>query len=97
MRKPEPASDQTAVAENVAHLLRARVGCDIEILRMHTEQQITHSTTDKIGLETGVFQPVKNLQRVIADLGAGDSVLGPGEAMGSSVSRVVQSGHSSCL
>ena len=50
VRKVEAASDQPAVAEQLADLLGVRVGRDVEVLRAQAEQQVTHRTADQEGL-----------------------------------------------
>ena len=44
----ETPANRTRIPENLSYLLRSRVGSNIEIFRVSTQQQITHSTTDQI-------------------------------------------------
>ena len=49
----EASPDETAVAEHLAHLLRARVRGDVEVLGLTPKQQVAHPATDQVGLITG--------------------------------------------
>ena len=43
VREVEAPADQPAVAEQLADLLRVRVGRDVEVLGMQPEQQVAHA------------------------------------------------------
>ncbi len=68
VRKSKAAADQTAVAEQAAHLLGRRVGRDVEILRVAAEQEIAHCAADQKRLITGLVQPVQHAQRAVGDV-----------------------------
>ncbi len=77
VRQTEPAADQAAVAEQLAHLLRSRVGGDVEVLGLAPEQQVAHRPADQQRAEAGFVQSVEHAQGGLADVTAGDAVLVP--------------------
>src|SRR5690606_28931365 len=52
----EPAPDQARAPEELADLLRRRVGGDIEILRSQAEQRVANTAADDVGLEARLVQ-----------------------------------------
>ncbi len=60
VRKPKSTPDQSAIREQCPHLVRTRIGGDIEILGMQAQQRIPNATTNKKGLVTGFVQPVED-------------------------------------
>src|SRR5690606_28256722 len=76
VRSSEPPPDQPAVAKQPVHLLRQRIGDDVEVLRVPAEQQITHAAADDERRVPGVLEPVQNLQSVAGDVCPADRVLG---------------------
>src|SRR5579872_128917 len=58
MRQPEPPADQTAVAKQLVHFLGEGIGGDVEVLRLHPEQQVANAPADEKGHVPGVAQPV---------------------------------------
>ena len=62
VRQPKPASDQAAIAKQMAHVFRKRVGRDIEILGPNAEQQIADSAADQEALITSLFETVKDFK-----------------------------------
>ena len=50
-----PADDERAAEERL-DLLRARVGGDVEVLRLDAEQQVAHRAADDVGVEAGLAQ-----------------------------------------
>ena len=47
VRQAEAPAHEPAVAEQPLHLLRQRVGRDVEVLRFQAEQQIAHAAADQ--------------------------------------------------
>ena len=58
MCEPEPPADEPAIAEQSPHLVRRRVGRNVEVLRVQAEQCIPHTAADQEGLVTGLVQSV---------------------------------------
>ena len=77
VRQTEPATDQAAIAKYATNLFGVRIGDDVEVLRFAPQQQVTNAPTNQVGLETGFFQAIENLERVVTDLRTGDIVLRP--------------------
>ncbi len=77
MRQTKPPADQTAVAEQLADLLRQCVRGDIEILRSEAQQQIADTAADQEGLEAPLAQPIQHAQGIGGDVRTGNRVLGP--------------------
>jgi hypothetical protein len=75
VRQAEPPSDDPAVAEESLDLVRVRVGADIEIFGMATEQEVADAAADEVAGEVVLVQPIQHLQGVRVDLLAGDGVL----------------------
>ena len=75
MRETEAAADQPAITEQATYILRARIGGNIEILRLAPEQQIAHTTANQMGLIARILQAVQHLQRIGADIAPGNRVL----------------------
>ncbi len=74
-------SDEPRVAEQVAHLLRMRIGGDVEIFGTPAEHQIAHAAPDQIGELAGLDQPIEHLQHVGVDVATRDGMLGAFEYM----------------
>ena len=62
VREPEPASDEPAAPEEIAHGVRRRGGGDVEILRPEAQQQIAHAAADQVGAVAGVGQDLEYLE-----------------------------------
>jgi hypothetical protein len=77
VRQAKAAADQPAVAKQTFHFLRQRIRSDVEILRLHADQQIAHAAANQERFEAAIAQAVQHAQRVGRDVGAGDGVLGP--------------------
>jgi hypothetical protein len=60
----EAAADDEGAAEQFFHLLRRGVGGDIEIFRLHAQQQVAHGAADDEGFETGFLQGLRQADRV---------------------------------
>ena len=77
MRQPEASADETAVAEQPAHLLGQRVRGNVEILRFQAEQQISHAAADQECLEAALAQAIEHSQGVGRDVRTGHGVIRP--------------------
>ena len=60
------------------HLIRQRIGRDIEIFRVAAQHQVAHATADQKGLITSFLKPVQNSQGVGGNVLARDVVVGAG-------------------
>ena len=78
----EAAADQATVAEQRAHVLRVRIGRDVEVLRVPAEEQITDAATDQERLVARVLEAVENLESVFGNVGPGNIVFGPRNDLG---------------
>ena len=56
-----------------------RVGGDVEVLRVSTQQQVAHAAAHEKGLVAGILQAVQDFQCVLGDVGPGNIVIGPGD------------------
>jgi hypothetical protein len=52
----EMGSYAAGTGEEIHDAVGARIGSDIEILRLHPEQQVAHATADQPGLMAGAAQ-----------------------------------------
>ena len=79
--EPEPAPDDEGAAEQRLHLLGPCVGGDVEVLRLDAEQEVAHRAADDEGLESGVVQPPRDVERAAGELlAANRMVAGPVDA-----------------
>jgi hypothetical protein len=76
MRQAETAPDQATVAKDLAHLFGRGVGGNVEVLGLVSKEQIAHPAAHQMGLEVFLPEPVEHAQRLLADVGARDVVLG---------------------
>ena len=76
MREAEPPADQAGVAEKLPDLLGVGIRDDIEVLRVHAEQQVAYAAADDVRIEACVLEPIQDLERAIGDVGAADGVFG---------------------
>ena len=58
VRQAEPPPNQAAVPEEPLHLFRQRIGRNIEVLRIDTQQEIPDASPDEECHESAVPQPV---------------------------------------
>jgi len=72
--EPESSPHQETIAKQPLHLLWSRVGADIEVLGLSTQQQITDAAANQVGLVTVAMQTLKPLKRTFANRVAGDAV-----------------------
>ena len=79
VREPEPAPDQAAASEQLAHGVGRRGGRDVEVLRLQAQQEIAHTSTDEVGAMTRVGQRLQNPEGAPTDIGFGDAVLRLGD------------------
>jgi hypothetical protein len=70
VREAEAAADYPAVSEQLLDLIRMRVGADVEVLRLTSEEKIAHAATDEVGGIVELLQAVKNLEGVRIDVPA---------------------------
>ncbi len=94
VREMKAPADQAAVAKQLLHLVRMRVGGDVEVLRMQAEQQVAHGAAHEKCLVASLFQPVQDLQRIRGDVGTRDRVLfARHDARGASASSMISAGE----
>jgi hypothetical protein len=60
----EAAADDEGTPEQFFHFFRGGVGGDVEVFRLHPQQQVAHGATDHEGLETGFLQRLGHADRV---------------------------------
>jgi len=75
MSQAKAPSDQATVAKQIANLFRSGVGGHIEILGLASQQEIANTSPNDIGLETGLFEAVEDLERIVGYMLTGDLVL----------------------
>ena len=75
MHQPEAPADDDRAAEERLYLLRARVGGDVEILRLDAEQEIPHRAADHVARKTAFAQHGADLGGRRAQAIAGEPVL----------------------
>ena len=75
VREVKAPADQPAVTEQLLDLVRMRVGGDVEVLRMQSEQQVAHGAADQEGLVARFLESVEDLQGVRGDVGPRDRML----------------------
>ncbi|CAH0305209.1 hypothetical protein SRABI106_03879 [Rahnella aquatilis] len=68
-------TNQTAVTEQFAYLIRRCVGGDVEIFWFFIQQQITHTAADQEGFKARLVQAVQDFQGVFADITTRNIVL----------------------
>src|SRR5690606_34944386 len=68
VREPEAAADHPTVAEEVAHLGGPRARRDVEVLRLHAEEEIADAAADEIRLVTIAAQPPDDLEGILVDV-----------------------------
>ncbi len=75
VRQAETSPDQTAVAEQLAHLIRRGVGGDVKIFRLFAKQQVADTAADQPGFVACLVEAVHDLEGVFTDIFAGNSML----------------------
>ena len=60
----EAAADEPRVAEGRLDLVRVRGGGDVEVLGVHSEEQVANAPADEIGGEVGLLEPSHHLHGV---------------------------------
>ena len=75
VREAETAPDQTAVAEQLTHLIRRGVGRDVKIFWLFAKQQVADAAADQPGLVARLVEAVHDLEGVFTDIFAGNSML----------------------
>ncbi len=76
VHEPKTASDDEGTAEERLHLLGPGVGGDVEILGLDAEQEIAHCAADDEGLEPGLVQAPRDVERPARQLMPADRVVG---------------------
>jgi hypothetical protein len=69
MRKMKAPADQAAIAKQLPHLIRVRIRRDVEILRIHAEEQVAHRASDEERLIAGLSEPIQDFQGIRGDVG----------------------------
>ncbi len=77
--KAKAPPHKTAVAEQPLYLARGGIGNHVEILRLPSQQQVTHTAAHEIADKAVVFQAVEDAQGVLAHDLAGDPMFLPGD------------------
>jgi hypothetical protein len=75
MCESEATPNQPAVPKYPFYLFWRGISGDVEIFRFPAQEQVTHSTPDKVCLETRIFEAIKNLQRCLRYVGARNNML----------------------
>jgi hypothetical protein len=78
MNEPEPATDDSAVAEEGLDLAGVGVGGDIKILGDPSDEKVPDTSANQIGKEPMSMKTVKNLQGLFIDTLSRNGVLRPG-------------------
>ena len=60
----EAAADDEGAPEQLFHLFGRGVGGDVEVFRLHAQQQVAHRAADHEGLEAGFLQGLGDAHRV---------------------------------
>ena len=71
----EAPADQVRAPEQAVHLVRVRIGGDVEVLGNDAEQQVAHRAADDVAGVIVRAQDLAHLERAMADGTAGDAVL----------------------
>lgn len=77
MHDTETTADDAGIAEQLADLFRRGVGGHVEVLGALSEQGITDTAADQIGLISTALQAIEYLQRILAELATGHGMLIP--------------------
>ena len=86
----EPPPNEAAVAEQLAHLFRQRVGCNVKILRLNAKQQVAHAAAHEECLKAPLAQSIQDTQRVRRNTRTGNRVFGARNDPGSRGGRLAQ-------
>ncbi len=76
MHDAEAPADDERAAEQRLHLLRRRIGGDVEVLRTQTQQQVAHRAADHVGLVPGLLQRADDAHRRFVEQTLVDAVFG---------------------
>ena len=74
VHEPKAPADDEGTPEERLHLLGRRVGGEVEILRLETEQQIANGATHDERLEARLLELARDVQRAARDLGAANAM-----------------------
>ncbi len=75
MRQAETSPNQTAVAEQLAYLIRRGVGGNVKIFWLFAKQQVADAAADQPGFVARLVEAVHDLEGVFTDIFAGNSML----------------------
>ena len=75
VHEPEAPADDERAAEQRLHLLRRRVGGDVEVLRLDAEQQVADGAADHESLEARFLQVADDRARAVGQLRGADGML----------------------
>jgi hypothetical protein len=76
VREVKAAADQSTVTEDAPDVLGVRIGGNVEILRLHVEQQVAHGAADEERLMARILEPVEHFQCGRRDVRARNRVFG---------------------
>ncbi len=82
VHQPEATPNDAGAAEDGAHLLRRRVGRNVEVLWLDLEQQVAHRTAHHEGLVARLLQTCRDATRTGADALPCNTVLLEGDFEG---------------
>jgi hypothetical protein len=89
----EAAADDEGAAEQLFDFFRRRIGGDVEVLRLHAQQQVAHGAADDEGLEAGFLQGLGDADRVRdSSFGSMPCSSGPRMTAGSDRARLSRQG-----
>lgn len=74
MGQAETTANQAAVAKQLLDLFRSGIGDHVKVFRLQSQQQIAYAATNQIGVKARLMQAVQNLERILANLSAGNAV-----------------------
>jgi hypothetical protein len=75
MGQPEPASDETAVAEQPLDLAGCRIRADVKILGCSTKKQVADASAHQICYEAARMKPIERAKGIRAHLLSRNTVL----------------------
>ena len=78
MNKLEAPTNQLGIAKEIAYHLGRRIGGDIEVLGLATQEEIANTAADEKGLMPRTEQAIEHLHGAIAYRLAGNGVVLPG-------------------
>lgn len=61
-------ADDPRISEQSIYLLRGRVGCDVKIFGLSTEQKISNAAANQVSGESALRQPLGHLQCIFIEI-----------------------------